>query len=244
MLPFQRDTSSWSNNLDGKPNDDDHPNSGTLQMSTANLGSQTMSHNIDFYRFEWFHLLIAQIMFCFVAFSTVLLSVQNIMSALYLIFVPGGVLGASFIPIVSNWAFSLVFLLLQHYKQPARTFFEKYLHVPNQWHRTIHRTFLWTWFFIYIGMLPLQFGISPTLHVDVFKLMQLSPRVISSLNYRRKLNSKLGIKKIIAKRPTNFRFFNDTSSVLPNTFSRETLDRRRLLGNEADRAVLQVCVWL
>ena len=161
MLPSQRDTSfTGSNNLDGRPSDDDHSNSQTLQMSTANLGSQTMSHKIDFYRFEWFHLLIAQIMFCFVAFSTVLISTQDIMSALDLVFVGGGIFGAVTIPFVLIWGFSLVFLLLQHYRQPARTIFEKYLHIPNQWHRTIHRIFSRTWFLFFIGMLPLQFAIS------------------------------------------------------------------------------------
>ena len=161
MWPSQRDTSfTGSNNLDGNPSDDDHSNSDTLQMSTAHLGSQTMSHNIDFYRFEWFHLLIAQIMFCFVAFSTVLISAQDITFALELVFVQGGVLGAVTIPFVFNWGFSLVFLLLQHYRQPTRTIFEKYLHIPKKWHRTIHRTFLRTWFLIYIGMSPLQFAIS------------------------------------------------------------------------------------
>ena len=117
-------------------------------------GSERMSHNLDFYQFEWFQLLVAQILIYSIELSCVFLGAQHLVFALQLVFLYGGI----FLAVASVCSFSFVFLLLQHRRTTIKSLLECYLHVPMRYHRIVHRIVLWTWLLAFLGMSTLENG--------------------------------------------------------------------------------------
>ena len=117
-------------------------------------GSERMSHSLDFYQFEWFRFLVAKILICSIELSCFFLGVQDLVFALHFAFLYGGV----FLAPVSVWAFSFVFLLLQHRRTTIKSILECYLHVPKRCHRIVHRIAFWTWLLAFIGKSTLENG--------------------------------------------------------------------------------------
>ena len=125
-----------------------HPSEETIATS----GSGTMSHNLDFYQFEWFHFLVAHILLCSIELSGYFLGNQDFGGALESVFVGGSILLGVASVVASVWAFSFIFLLLQHRRTTVKSVLESYLHVPRRCHRTLHRVALLTWLLVSVGM--------------------------------------------------------------------------------------------
>ena len=111
-----------------------------------------LTHDLDYYQFEWFRLLVVQILTCATAAIAWSLSYGGIPGSILLSLMYGGI----FATIGSFYLLTLTSVLEHHHRETTRKVLRDWLRIPERWHGKLYRCFGWTWIGFSIFIIPLQ----------------------------------------------------------------------------------------